>query len=446
MSVLDTVVVFFTVFVAQLLRFGTDPNAVNLGLFDSSYTYFSCALATVWSLSLLLFRVRYTRVLGFGNYEIARILQATLVVFGGLSIYSLIFQLEISRLYLVVAFPLGVLGLLAVRWVIQIIMRAGVRNGRSLTRVLVVGDEHHVDQTVTAIERKGRSGMRGIPITGADSADPEELLHLIRFHSADAVVLAGEVDTGSPFVRELTWRLESSRAELLLSTQLYGVRSTRLRLEPVGGLPLVHVEAPRYRGLKYGVKRAMDLVGAVFFLIILSPIYLATAIAVKATSAGGVIYRQERIGQNGVPFNIYKFRSMYVDADKYLEALIQQREGVLFKVGKGDPSITPVGAFIRRFSIDELPQMFNVLKGNMSLVGPRPAIANEVERYSVDARRRLLVKPGLTGLWQVSGRSDLSWEEAVYLDLFYVENWSNFVDCTILFRTVKAVLTSDGAR
>jgi exopolysaccharide biosynthesis polyprenyl glycosylphosphotransferase len=194
------------------------------------------------------------------------------------------------------------------------------------------------------------------------------------------------------------------------------------------------------------VKGAVDRCIAALAIVLLAPVLAAIAMAVRLTSDGPALYRQERVGANGRTFTMLKFRSMVVDADRRLADLQGENisDGLLFKL-RNDPRVTPVGRWLRRLSLDELPQLFNVIGGSMSLVGPRPPLPAEVARYEGSVSRRLLVKPGLTGLWQISGRSDLPWEEAVRLDLRYVENWSLTLDALILCRTTSAVLFSRGA-
>jgi exopolysaccharide biosynthesis polyprenyl glycosylphosphotransferase len=200
--------------------------------------------------------------------------------------------------------------------------------------------------------------------------------------------------------------------------------------------------------LKRFSKRAFDLAAALILIILFSPLLAAAAVAVRLSTPGPVLFRQERVGLNGEHFFMLKFRSMVVDAEQRLTDLrdVDRAVGnsVMFKM-KNDPRITPIGSFLRRFSLDELPQLFNVLGGSMSLVGPRPPLEREVAVYEHHVHRRFLVKPGITGLWQVSGRSNLSWEDTVRLDLYYVENWSITGDLLILWRTSRAVLARDGA-
>jgi exopolysaccharide biosynthesis polyprenyl glycosylphosphotransferase len=220
----------------------------------------------------------------------------------------------------------------------------------------------------------------------------------------------------------------------------------RTTIRPVDGLPMLHVDHARLRGSARAAKALVDRCGAALLLLVLAPLLAAVAVAIKRDSPGPVLYRQSRVGRDGAVFSIWKFRSMYVDADARLAELARLDEGagVLFKI-RDDPRVTRVGRYLRRFSLDELPQLVNVLVGQMSLVGPRPPLPAEVARYPADMLRRLVVKPGLTGLWQVSGRSDLPWEEAIRLDLRYVETWSLSLDLVILLRTVTAVVRTSGA-
>lgn len=249
-------------------------------------------------------------------------------------------------------------------------------------------------------------------------------------------------------VRELSWSLEPGRQHLVVAPSLTDIGGPRIHTRPVQGLPLIHVETPTYSGRKLYTKRAFDLVGAALLVVVLSPLLLVLAVLVKTTSTGPVFFHQERVGLNGSTFRMIKFRSMVVDAEERLQELsaLDRAEGndVLFKM-RNDPRVTRVGGFMRRYSLDEVPQLFNVLAGSMSLVGPRPPLAREVARYDTHVHRRFLVKPGMTGLWQVSGRSDLSWEDSVRLDLYYVENWSITGDLIILWRTARTVLSSQGA-
>jgi exopolysaccharide biosynthesis polyprenyl glycosylphosphotransferase len=284
---------------------------------------------------------------------------------------------------------------------------------------------------------------REIPILG----DETRALAVIEHCGADTVAVAGTEHFGGQAIRQLMWRLETMDIDLVVAPGVMDVAEGRLALRPVAGLPLLHVEKPQYQEAKRFQKQAFDFCFSLAALIGTSPLLIASAIAIKMTSKGPVFYPSERIGLDGKPFTMLKFRTMVDGADKQIDHLLPLNEsvgGMLFKI-REDPRVTPVGRILRRFSIDELPQFFNVLKHDMSVVGPRPPLMREVAKYNGDVKRRMLVKPGVTGLWQVSGRSDLSWDESVRLDLSYVDNWSMASDLLIIAKTVRAVLISDGA-
>src|SRR6266700_3917297 len=263
----------------------------------------------------------------------------------------------------------------------------------------------------------------------------------------DAVAVTASSGLGPERLRWISWQLEGTKTELIVSPGLIEVAGTRLQVRPVSGLPLLQVEAPRVSGFHRLFKGAIDRLVAGVALLVLSPLLIAITVRIRTTSHGPAFFRQTRVGRDGSTFTILKFRSMYLDAEDRKESLAAYNEandGLLFKM-RDDPRITRVGAVLRRYSLDELPQLVNVLLGSMSLVGPRPPLPSEVAQYGVDVRRRLLVKPGLTGLWQISGRSDLSWTESVRLDLRYVENWSLALDLMILWKTARVVLKPNGA-
>jgi exopolysaccharide biosynthesis polyprenyl glycosylphosphotransferase len=283
---------------------------------------------------------------------------------------------------------------------------------------------------------------RQIPIIGGEG----DVLAAIRTLGADKVAIAGTDHFGVKGIRRLMWELEPLGVELVVSPGVMDVARSRLAMRPIAGLPLLYIDKPQYQGAKRIQKRAFDFCFALAALIVSSPVLLVTALAVKMTSRGPIFYKAERIGIDGKPFLMFKFRTMVEDADKELMSLLDENEcdGLIFKI-RDDPRITPVGRFLRRFSVDELPQFINVLREEMSVVGPRPPLRREVELYDDDVQRRLLVKPGVTGLWQVSGRSDLPWDKAVRLDLSYVDNWSMVGDILIIAKTLRAVVRRTGA-
>ncbi|WP_051217926.1 exopolysaccharide biosynthesis polyprenyl glycosylphosphotransferase [Nocardioides insulae] len=303
-------------------------------------------------------------------------------------------------------------------------------------RVLVVGGEER--HQVAADLLAGSQG-RLVPV---GVSDPDEADLAVIEHGPDAVLVLPGVD--ARVVRRLSWDLEAFGTPLLVGTGLIDVavrRSQPLRLGSVGA---IRVQPPPRRGARRWVKQAWERAAAALALVLLAPLLLAVAVAIRLDSRGPVLFRQTRVGRHGRPFTMIKLRTMTTDAERVKSSLGQREGHVLFKM-TADPRITRVGRWLRRASLDEVPQLFNVVRGEMSLVGPRPALPDEVARYDIDPLRRLAVTPGLTGLWQVSGRSDLSWEDSVRLDLDYVDNWSLRLDLGILARTVRAVLTGNGA-
>jgi exopolysaccharide biosynthesis polyprenyl glycosylphosphotransferase len=273
-----------------------------------------------------------------------------------------------------------------------------------------------------------------------------DVSRMVEVAGADAVIVAGPVPGGSTYIRELGWKLEETATELVLASGLTNVAGPRIHWRPVDGLPLVHVELPQYAGGKHVLKRAVDIAAASLALLVLAPLLLVLAIIVKRDSEGPIIFRQLRAGRNGMPFHMLKFRSMVQTAETDLDALrdLNEGSGLLFKI-RNDPRVTRCGRWMRKYSLDELPQFWNVLTGEMSLVGPRPPLPTEVEGYEKFTNRRLLIKPGITGLWQINGRSSLPWDESIRLDLYYVENWSLTGDLLIMWRTFRAMRTPVGA-
>jgi exopolysaccharide biosynthesis polyprenyl glycosylphosphotransferase len=309
-----------------------------------------------------------------------------------------------------------------------------------LTRQLRRERFHGLD-VVGACLPPGSDRAIGLPVYGTF----DDVALAVRISGADTVIVLSCPELDGDTLRRLAWQLERDEIDLIVASALIDVAGGRTTLRPVDGLPLLHVEHPRLAGGSRVVKELVDRIGAAVLLLLLAPLLIGVAIAIKA-QPGPVFFRQVRVGRGGKEFVIYKFRTMYVDAEARIAELrhLNEGDGVLFKM-RNDPRVTRVGRALRRYSLDELPQLFNVLRGQMSLVGPRPPLPSEVAAYADDVRRRLAVKPGMTGLWQVSGRSDLPWEEAVRLDLRYVENWSLSMDLVIMLRTLTAVIRSSGA-
>jgi exopolysaccharide biosynthesis polyprenyl glycosylphosphotransferase len=312
--------------------------------------------------------------------------------------------------------------------------------GFDVTAVCLVDPDYEVGRSNLS------DGLDATPtelLAAAGLADLEERL---REGDVDTVMVGALGHDAERRLRLLAWALEGSGLALVVVPTLTDVAGPRIHIHPVAGLPLLHVEAPVFRGARRLAKVAMDRIGSLFLLVALIPLWLVLAALIRTTSAGPVLFRQSRVGLHGKEYRCFKFRTMVQGAEELRPALLERNEhdGVLFKVRR-DPRVTPLGRVLRRFSLDELPQLLNVLAGQMSLVGPRPPLPDEVARYGQDMRRRLMVKPGMTGLWQVSGRADLSWTDSVRLDLYYVENWSLSGDLVILMRTFVTVLRGTGA-
>jgi exopolysaccharide biosynthesis polyprenyl glycosylphosphotransferase len=360
---------------------------------------------------------------------------------------------------IVVAAPFAVLLSLVVRFLARHFLRHLQNRGTSLRNVLVVGGFDAAQHLSERIRREPYCGMKvvgvclpsaelprpvvdGIPVLGSLA----QVADVVRSLGCDAVAVTSDDATRFTYLRELAWSLEGAGVELLVDPGLFEVAGPRMHIRPLMGFPLVHVEEPHFEGWRRIVKRLTDVVMASIGLVMISPLLLAIAAMVKLQDGGPVIFRQTRIGRGGKPFTMFKFRSMVVDAEEQKPDLLTHNEakGVLFKLTR-DPRVTRLGQFLRDYSLDELPQLLNVLGGSMSLVGPRPHLADEVARMPSQAVRRSLVTPGLTGLWQVSGRSELEGDDAIRLDLRYVENWSFTLDLLILWKTISAVLARRGA-
>ncbi len=426
----------------------------------SSYGGVAVLLVMFWMSSLSLHMARDRRVVGTGPEEYKRVVTASVRLYGVVAIIAYLGQVDYVRAFVGIAFPLGVMGLLVERFIARKWLHHRRKHGGWAHRVLVVGSRDNVSHLSAELSRERYAGFEvvGVCLPGGpdDDLDTDDTLNVVgslstvpeavRLTGADTVAVVPSVGMTPTTLRRLGWALESSGVDLVVAPALTDVAGPRVHVRPVAGLPLLHVEPPQYEGPMRIVKGLFDRIVALVLVGLLSPLLLAVAVAVRLGSPGPIFFRQERVGRTGRTFKLFKYRSMVVDAERILETLADSNEqdGVLFKMRR-DPRVTPVGRIIRRYSIDELPQLFNVLNGSMSLVGPRPPLPAEVAQYALDTRRRLLVKPGMTGLWQVSGRSDLSWEDSVRLDLYYVENWSMTADMLILWKTLAAVVRGHGA-
>jgi len=396
------------------------------------------------------------RVVGDGPRELQAVLRAGLAAVVVPALASAFLHIPFPRIYVGVFAVVATLGVTADRFVLRHGLHRARSHGSAMARTLVVGDAAAVNRTITDLRRASYHGYRvvgvclpsaqdsapldGTPLLGA-LADIPQVAH---DHSIETVIVTGGELAGDA-LRRLSWALSRAGADLVVAPGLVEVLGPRVSVRPTAGLSLLEVEtvAPRQRLI---AKAILDRALAIAFLVAAAPVVGVAALAVRMSSPGPAFFRQRRVGVDGRPFTMLKLRSMYSDAEARRETLLahSDRDGLMFKM-HDDPRITPVGRILRRFSIDELPQLWNVARGDMSLVGPRPPLPEEVDGYQDQVFRRLHVRPGLTGLWQVSGRADLSWDESVRLDLRYVDNWSVAMDLHILWKTGRAVLGSSGA-
>lgn len=410
--------------------------------------------------SLAMNRAWHPTVLGQGADEYVRLGRGMFAGAVALGLAGLATGVVSTRPWVFIVIPSTAVIGLGFRYLLRQVLHRARYEGECLLPVLAAGsldtvrdlikrtkDAPHVGWRVDAVctmSGEGADGMdvEGVPVVG----HLDELSDHVRRGGYRIVAVTADSYWTPRRLQRLAWQLEGSGAEMVVAPMLMEVAGPRLHVSGVLGMPLLRVSAPAFTGMRRVVKGVMDRVGAFVLLTLSFPFLLLAAVAIAVDSRGAVFYSQRRVGKDGKEFTILKFRTMVRDADRIKQQLaaVNEGAGVMFKMRK-DPRVTRVGAILRRYSIDELPQLFNVLTGAMSLVGPRPPLPEESARYEPDVRRRLLVKPGLTGLWQVSGRSDLPWEEAVRLDLRYVEDWSLALDAMILWKTFRAVLGGQGA-
>lgn len=428
-----------------------------------AYLTVALMVPLVWAFTLALANAYEERFLGVTIEEYRAVGRASLWFLALVATAAYFTKQELARGYTLVVLALLFLSGLGARLMMRGWLCSRRARGALLQRAVVVGRADAVSTLLSSIQADPRQGLRpvavcasgldtewnatsnlqGVPVFGT----PRDVLATVDLCDADAVVVAAHPDLAGKALRRLAWALEERDVDLIISPGLLDIAGPRMSIRPSPNLSLLHIERPANRARVVFLKSAMDRSFALLLLTLLSPLLLLIAAAIKISDRGPVFFRQQRVGAGAQHFAMLKFRSMCVDAEKQLPSLAQQgHDGneKLFKL-KDDPRVTKVGRFIRRYSLDELPQLINVLLGDMSLVGPRPPLPAEVEQYEPDALRRLRVRPGMTGLWQVSGRSNLSWEESLRLDLRYVDNWSPIGDLVILFRTFRAVIATSGA-
>ena len=430
----------------------------NLTHQATAYLAFTAVLPILWSVSVAVAGGYDSRFIGVGTDEFRRVLNAAVFLTAGVAIVSYALRLEFARGYVVVALPSATIFDLVARHRLRRRLHRLRSRGACMRRVVAIGHAPAVADLVAELRRGTYHGLSvvgaclvggtmlneiaGVPVFGGLGS----VTAAVGQFRADTVAVLACPEMNGIRLRELAWDLEKTGTDVCVAPALLDVAGPRTTIRPVAGLPLLHVDHPELDGGKKVIKEAFDRALALTGLILLAPLFAAIMLTIKFTDHGPVFFRQTRVGKNGHTFSVWKFRTMVVDAEQRKGELTARNEaaGALFKMRK-DPRVTKPGIWLRRYSLDELPQLFNVLFGDMSLVGPRPALPVEAARYGDHMRRRLVVKPGMTGLWQINGRSDLPWDEAVRLDLRYVENWSFVLDLQILWKTLSAVRGGYGA-
>jgi exopolysaccharide biosynthesis polyprenyl glycosylphosphotransferase len=456
----DAVAVTLAGVLAQAFRFGDLWTAAKVPENGVSYAIVLAVMVPVWVLAMAL-RGGYDPInLGTGSEEYRRVFDGAVRYLAVVAAGAFAFKYDVARGFVAIAIPLATLLTLSWRYAVRRWLHRQRNKGRFVRSVLVAGTEASVRDVADRLSRSRYTGVaveaacvptgagelvvngKVIPVVGR----LDQIVTCAVASRSDAIVVADATASANGSLRRLAWQLEGTGIGLMVAPDIADLTGPRITIRPVADLPLLQLEEPEFTGWRRLAKSAFDRIVAATMLIALAPVLLLIALAIRLTGGKPAFFRQVRVGMRGQPFVMWKFRTMVVDAEARLEAMWDQNEQdeVLFKI-RDDPRVTRVGRRLRRWSLDELPQLWNVVRGEMSLVGPRPPLPSEVEHYSDLARRRLLVKPGMTGLWQVSGRSGLSWEESVRLDLHYVENWSPSLDAIIMARTMMAVLWGRGA-
>ena len=424
----------------------------------AGYFWLGLALPLLWLAALALGGAYDTRFIGVGTDEFRRVLNTGVCLTAAVAIVAYASKTEIARGYVVVALPCLTVFDVVVRYSLRKRLHRLRTLGDCMRKVVVVGHPDVIAELATVLRRDTYHGLSVVAacVLGPECPDQIDgipavgglvnIVSEVHRTGADTVAVLACPEMSGARLRDLAWALEKSGTDLCVAPALLDVAGPRTTIRPVAGLPLLHMDHPEFTGVRQLIKSAFDRAIAVSAVTLLLPVFLIIAAAIKLSEGGPALFLQTRVGRDGRHFTLYKFRTMVVAAEQHLTELaaLNDGNGVLFKM-RQDPRITRVGRWLRRHSLDELPQLLNVLAGDMSLVGPRPALPDETSAYEYHVRRRLAVKPGITGLWQVNGRSDLPWDEAVRLDVSYVENWSFVLDLQILWKTWSAVWHGDGA-
>jgi exopolysaccharide biosynthesis polyprenyl glycosylphosphotransferase len=456
----DLLVILGSTLIALAARFGDTSQVVSGSVFGRlSYVGLSFLFVPAWMLALVCARAYEMRFLGVGEDEYKRVAWASWWLMALIAVVAYTFKIQFARGYVAIALPVGTVLLLLVRYFERKWLHGRRSRGYFQHRVIAVGGRAAIEELSAelleepylglqlvgvCLPKPGRTtSVSDLPVFG----DLSSLQAAIVRSGADTVAVTAGPGMTPEVLRDLSWALEDSGVDFVVAPGLLDVAGPRIVARPVTGLPFLHVERPELTGAHQVLKTSVEWLFATVAFVLTSPFLLLLAAAVRLDSPGSPVFRQTRVGRGGHEFTVFKLRTMHADAEERLGALHQHNDaadGLLFKM-RDDPRVTRVGRFLRRWSIDEVPQLWNVVRGDMALVGPRPPLPGEVSRYDRMVARRLLVKPGITGLWQVSGRSDLSWHDSVRLDLYYVENWSLALDALIVWKTVFAVFRRHGA-
>jgi exopolysaccharide biosynthesis polyprenyl glycosylphosphotransferase len=428
---------------------------------SAAYLAISLILPLFWLLSVALAGGYDPRFIGVGSDEFRKVVNAGVCLTAAVAVVAYATKADFARGYVVIALPCATLFDLLARYALRKRLHKWRSRGRCLRRVVVVG---HSDVAAKLAVELGRATYHGLSVVAAcvvgrpDASvlteiagvpavvGLDDVAEVVEAFGADTVAVLACPEMSGVRLRALAWELEKTDTELCVAPALLDVAGPRTTIRPVAGLPLLHMDHPEFTGARQVIKTAFDRIFAAAALVLLSPLVVVLCVIIRCCDGGPAFFRQVRVGRDGRSFILFKFRTMVPDAEvqKAQLAKLNETDAVLFKI-RNDPRVTPAGSWLRRWSLDELPQLINVLRGEMSLVGPRPALPEEAALYRDHVRRRLVVRPGLTGLWQVNGRAELSWEESVRLDLRYVENWSFVLDVQILWKTLAAVRRGAGA-
>ncbi|MFZ4064850.1 MAG: sugar transferase [Rhodoluna sp.] len=466
--IVDALVILATTMITYLFNYGSFQNTESIhedGLLrlDVSPQFIGLSMAATWFVTLALFRSRDTKILGSDNAEYQRVLNSSITVLGLLALASLYFKVDVSRLYVTEVVVIGLFALLLSRRLGRTWLNNQRRTGNFTKRVAIYGPANEIElqiekyashkeaefEPVLTIEDSNNLVLKFIGSNKTINTDLTHLAEVLSNEDIQVLQVVGVSLSSAQMHKKLHWALDGWDISFVVSPSITGISSARLTTRVIAGSPLLKITSTKFTGPQYFFKTVMDLVGGLLAFLISLPVVLVTAIFVKLEDGGPAFFKQTRVGLNGQQFTMYKIRSMKVGAElehaERQQALADQLTNSNMFKDPEDPRVTKVGKIIRKYSIDELPQFLNVLKGDMSLVGPRPPLLSEVEQWQGHESRRLLVKPGVTGPWQIGGRSLLTWEETVAIDLNYVENWSVLTDLSIIFKTVVYVFRGSGA-